>query len=204
MQTSGGLHSITFFLLMFALPVQALRVQSRNQATAPENTTFHAGELHPEAPRETLQLGQLVGIWEARQVKRNRDGTWSNDTTRAEWRWYYILDGHAIQDDWIAFTAGSELAPATQAVGTNIRIYNPQEQQWYMAWIDKTSRRLATFTATNENGDVVMTGHNAQGRLIRNTFSNLTQQSFDWTQEWTQDEGQTWFAVARISCRRKR
>jgi hypothetical protein len=88
-------------------------------------------------------------------------------------------------------------------VGTNLRIYNSDEEQWHMAWIDTTNRRVATFTATQEGGKIVMTGRNGSGRQVRNTFSNITPQTFDWTQEWTADQGATWFAVAKARCRRQ-
>ncbi len=104
-----------------------------------------------------------------RRCRRNPDGTWSDEKTHALWRWYFILDGHAIQDDWIKLEEGNRAV-----VGTNIRIFNPEEEQWQMAWIDTTNRRLATFTAVSEGDTIVMTGHNAQGRMVRNTFSNIT------------------------------
>ncbi len=176
----------------------------QSEARDSSRMAFHSGNLHPNAPSETAMFGQLAGIWDAYQVKRNRDGTWSRDTTHAEWRWYYILDGHAIQDDWISLKMNNDSTTTPQVVGTNIRIYNPEEKQWHLAWIDKTNRRLATFTAMHEDGRVIMTGHNAQGRLIRNTFSNMTAQAFDWRQEWTADEGKTWFAVAKIWCKRRK
>lgn len=162
------------------------------------------GEIHPEAPAETAQFGQLIGHWRAEQTIRNRDGSWSDKKTHAEWRWYYILEGHAIQDDWISLSKDEDSGQtAASVVGTNIRIYNPKEQQWVMAWIDKNSRRLATFTAVFENENIIMTGTDNQGRLGRNTFHNITENSFDWKKEWTSDNGETWFEVARIHCVRK-
>jgi hypothetical protein len=160
---------------------------------------FNPGKLNPNAPKETEQFGQLVGIWDAEQSVRNKDGTWSERTTKAEWRWYYILDGHAIQDDWFSPDSTNIL----QWIGTNIRIYNPEEKQWHMAWIDKTNRRLATFTAIVENDEIIMKGINAKGREIRNIFSNISAESFNWTQQWTFDGGNSWIEVARIQCRRK-
>lgn len=160
---------------------------------------FNPGKLNPDAPKETAQFGQLAGIWNAEQTSRNKDGTWSEKTTDAEWRWYYILDGHAIQDDWYSPDSTNTL----QWVGTNIRIYNPDEKQWHMAWIDKTNRRLATFTATLEHDEIIMQGTNAKGRKIRNIFSDISAESFNWTQQWTLDGGKSWVEVARIHCTRK-
>jgi len=160
---------------------------------------FQIGKLNPEAPPETKLMGQLAGSWDAEQTIIGKDGTWNGRKSKAIWRWYYILDGHAIQDDWISIDSLNR----KKAVGTNIRIYNPDDKLWYMAWIDKTHRRLATFTATNESGNIVMDGTNSNGRHIHNTFYNIKQDTFDWKQEWTFDEGKSWVEVARIHCTRK-
>jgi hypothetical protein len=193
---------LTVLLFTFCKPQnQAAFSDSHKTALS---SKFTPGKLNPAAPPETEQLGQLAGIWEAEQVKRNRDGSWSEEKSKAEWRWYYILDGHAIQDDWISIEATNDSAKIYRPVGTNIRIYNAEEKQWHMAWIDKTNRRLASFSAVYEDGKIIMSGQNAKGRQIRNTFFNITRDSFDWKQEWTFDKGQSWVEVAKIRCTRKR
>jgi len=137
-------------------------------------------KLNPEAPVETKILGQLAGMWEAEQSFINNDGSWKDEKKHSVWKWYYILDGHAIQDDWITVDSLNNQT----IVGTNIRIYNTEENEWHMAWIDKTNRRVAAFTAVNDNGNVIMEGTNAKGRQVRNTFFNITENEFDWKQEW--------------------
>lgn len=165
---------------------------------------FEPGKLNPSAPPETETLGQLAGVWIAEQITRNRDGSWSDKKTYGEWRWYYILNGHAIQDDWISLPPDDSPSKNPLGYGTNIRIYNPKEKQWLMAWIDTSTRGLAIFTAVNEPGKVIMTGHETNGQRARNTFYNITKDSFDWVKEWTMDEGKTWFPVGRIHCTRKK
>jgi hypothetical protein len=155
-------------------------------------------KLNSNAPWETEFLGKLKGTWNAEQSFVNREGTWGDRKVKAVWKFYYILDGHAIQDDWITIDSLNNKTVS----GTNIRIYNAEEKQWYMAWIDKTNRRLATFTAVNDKGSVIMDGTNAKGRHIKNTFFNMTDSEFDWKQEWTFDEGKTWIEVTKIHCTR--
>jgi hypothetical protein len=43
-----------------------------------------------------------------------------------------------------------------------------------------------------------MEGNDAQGRPVRNVFSNITENSFDWAQQWTFDDGKSWVDVAKI------
>ncbi len=142
---------------------------------------------------------KLIGTWNATQSIRNRDGSWTVQEKQYKWKFYSILEGEAVQDDWIVVdSTGRE-----RATGTNIRIFNSEEHQWHMAWIDKTHRRLATFAAVYENGNIIMDGTNAQGRHIHNIFYNITEKSFEWKQEWTFDEGKSWVEVARIKCTKR-
>jgi hypothetical protein len=169
-------------------------IASFNACNLQDGDNQSEAKLNSDAPKETELLGQLVGTWDIDQSIINSDGTWGDRKVKAKWKWYYILDGHAIQDDWITFDSLNDEV----VTGTNIRIYNSEEKQWYMAWIDKANRRLATFTAVNDNGKVIMDGTNAKGRHIKNTFFNISKNEFDWKQEWTLDEGKTWIVVTKI------
>ncbi|MBC8376124.1 MAG: hypothetical protein H8E26_08750 [FCB group bacterium] len=167
----------------------------------PEESTHH--QLHLDAPPETALLGQLFGSWDAYLVSMNRDGSWSSDTTNYQWQWYPILDGHAIQDDWIKLEEGEDSVPDSKVMGTNLRIFNAPEQQWHMVWIDRTQRKSQVYTAVNSDSSVIMSGENAMGRPVRNTFFNINPDHFDWKQEWTFDNGTSWVVVSKIQCKRK-
>jgi len=182
--------------VVFTAILITLLIACNPKQEKPEDDILIESRLNPDAPIETEILGQLIGEWNAEQSFVNSDGSWKDEIKYSKWKWYYILDGNAIQDDWISIDSlGNE-----KIVGTNIRIYNSDEQQWYMAWIDKSNRRLATFTAVNENGTVIMDGINAKGRHIKNTFFNITENEFDWKHEWTFDEGESWVVVTKIHC----
>jgi hypothetical protein len=47
-----------------------------------------------------------------------------------------------------------------------------------------------------------MDGTNASGRHIKNTFFNISENEFNWKQEWTFDDGKSWVEVTKIHCRR--
>jgi hypothetical protein len=177
--------------LIILLFIFATACNQHNNET--NSNTFSNSNLNPAAPPETEILGQLAGMWNAEQTILNRDGAWG-EPKYSKWKWYYILDGQAIQDDWIALDSLNN----EQVIGTNICIFNPEENKWHMAWIDKTNRRLAAFTARNKEATVIMDGTNAQGRHIRNTFFNILENEFDWNQEWTFDDGNSWVIVTKI------
>ena len=171
------------------------------QADSFEDSTKNQ-RLNANAPTETESLGRLVGKWDAKIESLDKDGNWNPGTNNIEWHWYYILNGHGIQDDWITEKLAADGSDSTLVYGTNIRIFNKQENKWYMAWIHGDGRKLASFTAVNEDDNVIMEGKNANGREVRITFFDITENSFEWQQEWTFDEGKSWTVVVKIHCTR--
>jgi hypothetical protein len=162
----------------------------------------HRQTLNPNAPPETEALGQLVGRWVVRMEIRDAQGQWHVDDKHREWRWYYILDGHAIQDDLITIDTDDLSNVPHTTIGTNIRIYNEEDELWHMAWMHSERQRLATFTAINKEGQVIMQGTNDRGREVRNAFFAIEPDSFVWEQQWTFDAGESWVVVARIHATR--
>ena len=143
-------YLVFYFLSFFLLALNPLNAQQTTGSKPPDITREL---LHPDAPRETQMLSQLFGVWDAYQVKKNRDGTWASDTTRSEWRWYAILDGHAIQDDWIKFEATNGSAQTPQVVGTNIRIYNSSENEREECPGQTGETHFSTFPKMNSTGN---------------------------------------------------
>lgn len=168
-------------------------------ASAPD---FVPGRRNPDAPKETEQFGRLVGIWDIRMSVRQGDGSWSKpeDALRAEWRFRYILDGWAIQDEWIAPPSGVPVKEGIRQLGTNIRIYDPKERAWDVAWISNTQQTLSTLTAKKKRGRLVMTGQHPNGKPQRVTFYDVTDTTFDWTLELQGlgNDPDAWVEVARI------
>ena len=94
--------------LNLASAAVAIRVQQQSTSAAPE----------------TAQFGSLVDSWKIRDFAPDDKGSWI-EQGGADWNFYWILGGTAIQDDWIAPGMDSP-APATgRQFGANIRIYNP-------------------------------------------------------------------------------
>jgi hypothetical protein len=168
----------------------------------PPSASADQQSLNSKAASGTEILGQLNGNWLVQMQIRDQEGNWHSQDQYREWRWYYILDGHAIQDDFITVYTDDRGNVSRTESGTNIRIYNDEEKQWYMAWIHSNGRRLATFTAVNEDDKVIMRGTNDQGREIRNTFYDIGPESFNWVQDWTFDGGDSWVPVVKIRATR--
>lgn len=154
-------------------------------------------ERHPDAPAQLDAMAPLIGEWAITTETRQQDGSWQ-ESGWAQWNFYFILEGHAIQDDWLAGDPPIGDPPMLQR-GTNIRIYDPAEDRWEMAWIANSARSLSTYMATNEpDGSVVMTSHWGVPNMRRITFFDMQEDSFEWKLELSNDEGETWLEVFRI------
>lgn len=165
-----------------------------------EPADFSAGQLNPDAPPETAQFGRLAGIWDVDMAIRRDDGSWPKpgEGLAAEWRFRYILDGWAVQDDWIA----------PPQLGTNIRIFDPASGIWRIAWISNTQKTLSTLDAVaqGEHAErMVLTGEHPSGHTQRVTFFDIGRDHFEWTLELQGlgEDPDAWTEVARIHATRR-
>lgn len=191
--------------LLIALFFDGAKAQS-NQHSSEENTTrlhdeLNLGHLSPDAPPETQQFGQLVGSWAIADESLQPDGTWA-EGPGADWIWRYILDGHAIQDDWISPPIDRAAGRTQRQFGTNIRIYNPASQSWDMAWTSTTDQHITSFSAKAVNNEIIMQGE-WNGRDSRITFYNITTNTFEWKLEIRGDNAGSWTEIYRIFASRK-
>jgi hypothetical protein len=153
------------------------------------------------APDETVQFSFLIGEWDCttRSMRPDLSGF-----VEGEGRWvgYYILDGWAIQDDWSSPAPGG-----LRFHGTNIRSFNPRTGKWDNRWLAAGNLQWKYFEAEKQGETMVMTGgegENANGKFIdRNTFYEITDDSWRWRKDRSFDGGESWFeGVAFIEARR--
>ncbi|GJM08858.1 MAG: hypothetical protein DHS20C11_11340 [Lysobacteraceae bacterium] len=167
----------------------------------------HAGqtpvqEQSASAPPESTQFGQLVGQWRIKDFMLDQDGNWQAGNG-ADWNFYWILGGTAIQDDWIA-PPMSVAAPDTgRQLGTNIRIYNPKQQRWEMAWASNTGAKVDTFSAVETDGQLLMRGlfNGVDSQII---FYDITADHFSWKLQRILEGSDQWVDVYRIEADRVR
>ena len=149
---------------------------------------------------ENTLFNHLLGDWQIQTWRVGQDGKWVEGQA-AEWNWYKILDGNAIQDDWIAPALSIPVQNGQRQYGTNIRIYNPQKKQWEMAWMSSNGKKMDTFIAEEDSDKIVMTGFYL-GTNARITFFNMSDASFDWKLE-LQQQDESWLEVSRLKGTKK-
>jgi hypothetical protein len=90
--------------------------------------------------------------------------------------------------------------PGKRQMGTNIRVYNKDKKQWLMSWITKQAKTVDIYTATSTDKSIVMLsdGKLPSGKHARITFFDITNKSFEWKLEWSDDGQINWLEVYRI------
>ena len=172
-------------------------------AQAGDSTLF--GPRNPEAPEGVDQYGQFAGSWTCTPASRQEDGSFKELEARPTWVWHYALNGSAVQDIWIP---DPERSPPGSAMGTNLRVYDPENDEWVMVWTTETLPGFQTFTAKMIDGEIVMNGDIETGpfppHMARITFHNISRAHFDWKYEASAPgDGENWQLHSTLSCDRK-
>lgn len=162
------------------------------------------GARNPDAPSGVDQYGQFEGTWTCMPSALQEDGSQKEFDARPTWIWHYALNGHAVQDIWIP---DAEKSPPGSAMGTNLRVYDPQEDEWVMVWTTESMGGFQTFKAKMQDGNIVMHGDIPAGQkpahLARITFHNISSDHFDWMYEASApDDGVNWQLYATLDCDR--
>ncbi len=156
------------------------------------------------APEGLRQYGQFVGEWRCAPGFRDAEDNWQTPAARPTWVWHWVLNGAAIQDVWIP---DPDHAPPGAAMGTNLRVYDAENDRWDMVWTTETLGGFQHFSATEEAGDIVMHGDIPAGprpaHRARITFHDIQADRFEWKYEASApSDGETWQLFSTLSCER--
>jgi hypothetical protein len=145
--------------------------------------------INSAAPTETAQYAFIIGVWNCKTRFMNQKGEYGEG--RATWTGRLILDGWAIQDDWVSQAPGGG-----QLHGTNIRSFNSQAGKWDNRWLAAGSLQWKYFESEQVGETMVMIGgegKDPRGAFIdRNTFYDISDDSWSWRKDRSYDGGKTW------------
>lgn len=140
-------------------------------------------------------MRHLLGHWQIQDSTKSADGQWQAGAG-ASWHFYPILNGHAVQDDWISPPLDQPAPTDGRQYGTNIRIFNQAENRWEMAWASIKGQQVDTFIATETADAIIMTGE-FNGQNSRITFFHVEPTHFSWKLEFELTP-EVWTEVYRI------
>lgn len=147
----------------------------------------------PEPSANLAPFTFLVGNWRCEAKLKAPDGPWQS--FHAAWSGRYILDGHAIADEFRMRDASGE----TIVLGVNIRAYDRDKQTWNIKWLDALTGRWTDLGPERLGGvtiegntivyafDEPMAGH----PYTRATYTNHSPTHFTWRGERS-DDAKSW------------
>jgi hypothetical protein len=200
------------FLVTFS--INQLRAQVPDSIPTPVSDFYSGTELsnqpNEQAPPETKQFGQLTGIWYCSGFQLDPVGKVDQVPYKAFWAWKYILDGYGVQDYfyqgqnefryWDYFKRGLSL--------TQLRVYDPVDSLWKIAFIKDSAGKIpgkmfGTFTAKMQGDELIMEP-DAQNTEVKSriVFYGMSENSFEWKAEKSDDSGKTWTVLMSLSAKR--
>jgi hypothetical protein len=137
--------------------------------------------------------GWLIGSWEL-DVRHY----WVDVTAlglKGEVHFAWVLEGRAVQDLWIMprrSERSNSSDKTTNMYGTTLRVWDPSIQAWRVTWINPVTGSRDELIGRWCGRNVVQVGGHADGTPIRWIFSEITPDSFRWTGESLEPDGETW------------
>lgn len=144
------------------------------------------------------QFGRYIGDWDIADESLSRtDGTTWQPGNGARWNFTCVGNGIAVQDFWMP--NGPDGKPAGR-VGTNLRIYDPEAEQWEIAWTATNAPGLMHIQAkeTPEGAILMNIISPVQTPPRRITFFPPDAEGWNWVMEMWTDSTNSWTPVYRI------
>lgn len=158
------------------------------------------GLPNPEMPEQFLDFGPLIGESDCKSITRIDQNTWG-DTVQMIWRFKYIMNGMAVQDETLkedGKNAGS------------IRQYIADSARWYVHYYSSAapSTVLSVWEGNKtEDGKIILykdqSAPNGMAGNYKITFSEITDKGFNWLGEWTTKDESILYPTWKIHCKKK-
>lgn len=152
-----------------------------------------SGKASPNAPAALSRFAFLVGKWRCEARVRAAEGGWQ--TLPGTWNGRFILEGHAIADEYRMTDPSGKLL----VLGMNLRTYDAAKQTWNMKWLNALAGRWVDL-GPEELGGVSLDGRSityvleepvAAHAYTRATYTDISEKHFTWRGEKS-DDGKTW------------
>ncbi len=167
-----------------------------------ENVGLITTTKNPNAPEATEHWGKLVGNWDIIFESVDASGTVQQEF-EGEWNWFYMLNGHAIQDVFILPPRNQASDPNSIFYGVGIRIFDEDSGKWQSVWVDTSNKILELREASSTDEKIILHQTNAKGEKLRISYFDIAKNSFEWKQEVFDEKTETWILTQLIHAKRR-
>lgn len=157
------------------------------------------GKLNPGAPAQSADYAELIGMSTCKSVSRLDQTTWS-DTVQMKWVFKYIMNGNGVQD---------ETFKEDGTHSGSIRQYNVDSSAWYVHYYTsaKSSPQLPAWSGNREGTKIILykdqKAPNGFDGYYKIVFSDISQDSFNWTGSWVSKDESVVYPTWRIYCKKE-
>lgn len=154
------------------------------------------GKLNPKAPLETADYAPLIGTCNCTSTARKADQTWA-EPQQMTWTFKYIMNGHAVQDETLK-EDGSHSG--------SIRQFIADSSKWFVHYYANKSPTpvLSAWSGGKQSDSIVLyrkqKAPNGTEGFYRITFSNISDNGFNWLGEWVNTSETFTFPTWKIIC----
>jgi hypothetical protein len=168
-------------------------------------SVLRADGPHEASAPQLMLYGRFVGAWDGTTVVHARDGSRREESCEVYFGW--VLEGRAIQDVWIAPARKDRTDPARPThrdiYGTTIRTYDPEQDVWYVTWIEPNTGAFSRMTGRQDGNDIVQEYRDDSGSRWQWCFTEITDDSIHWLARESRDDGGTWDVRNEFFLRRR-
>ncbi len=157
---------------------------------------FPYGRVHPEAPEQLKDFAPLIGLCDCKSETRNQDKSWAKPVDMT-WKFKYIMNGKAVQD---------ETLKADGRHSGSIRQYSQDSARWYVHYYSSVgiTAQLSAWEGNKKGDDIVLyreqKAPNGMDGYYRLTFSNISDNGFNWIGEWVTRDETFSYPTWKIAC----
>jgi len=148
---------------------------------------------------------KFIGSWDFDWVGHREDGsTW---TVPGEWHFSWILEGRAIQDNWICPKVNlrsSDEYPEGE-YGTTIRFFDFKEDCIKIIWIGPILSNINIFKVTHTESQIIQDEifFKDKNEISRWLFKDIKKNSFKWEAYVSKDNRKTWKLTQEVYAKRQ-
>ncbi len=190
-----------FILLVFISGASTSMLKAQNSFDYEPSEKHPYGLPNPEMPKAFLDYAPLVGECACKSLVRIDQNTWG-DTVVMTWRFKYIMNGRAVQDETLK-ADGSHSGSIRQFVSDSARCY----VHYYSS--AKPSSALGTWEGNvNDEGDMVLykdqpAPNGAEG-YYKIMFTEISDRGFNWLGQWVSKDESIAYPLWKIFCKKRK
>ncbi|MEZ4944480.1 MAG: hypothetical protein R2804_03040 [Cyclobacteriaceae bacterium] len=158
------------------------------------------GRPNPEAPEPIKDYKMLIGLSDCKSLTRNNEGEWRKDSVDVIWRFKYIMNGMAVQD---------ESLKADQVHTSSIRQYDNKEGKWYVTFYSSAlpSKSITAWEGGMKGEEMILykeqKAPNGMDGFFKITFYDISEKGFNWKGEWVDKDEKFIYPTWHLFCTKR-